>query len=108
MKLEELSTSKYLPFPRELCELTMTLNIASARFLPKSDEVQTDKLTATRQLDGCELLFVVLLERRAELGYEGGAFDRESFDIYHNLFRIGNPGCGVVLVPAMTSASLWR
>jgi hypothetical protein len=106
VKVEELSTSKYLPFPRELCELTMTFNIAYQQGSSRSLRSPTDKLTATRQFDGCELLFVVFLERRAELGYEGGAFNREGFNIYHNLFRIGNLGFRVVLAPAMTSASL--
>lgn len=105
-KLDELSRSKYLPFPKELCELTITLS----RYISKIDlrvcEVQTNILAATRQFDGCELLFVVFLECRAKLGYEVGAFDRESFDIYCNIFRIKGPALGVVFVPAMTSASL--
>jgi hypothetical protein len=67
---------------------------------------QTNILTATRQLDSCKLLFVVLLERRAELRYEVGAFDREGFDIYCNAFRIRRGALGAVVVPAMTSASL--
>jgi hypothetical protein len=52
------------------------------------------------------LLFVVFLECRAELRYEVGAFDREGFDIYGNIFRIKGPALGIVFVPAMTSASL--
>jgi hypothetical protein len=105
-KLDELSTSKYLPFPKELCELTMTLSRYISKIHLRVREVQTNILTATRQFDGCELLFVVFLERRAKLGYEVGAFDSESFDIYCNIFRIKGPALGVVFVPAMTSASL--
>jgi hypothetical protein len=104
-KLEELSTSKYLPFPRELCELTMTLKRAYQQGSSQICEVQTNILTATRQFDSYELLFIVFLERRAELGYEGGAFDREGFDIYCDMFRIGRPTLGVVVAPAITSAS---
>jgi hypothetical protein len=106
MKLDELSTSKYLPFPKELCELTMTLSRYISKIHLRVREVQTNILTATRQFDGCELLFVVFLERRAKLGYEVGAFDSESFDIYCNIFRIKGPALGVVFVPAMTPASL--
>lgn len=105
-KLDELSTSKYLPFPKELCELTMTLTRYISKIHLRVREVQTNILTATRQFDGCELLFVVFLERRAKLGYEVGAFDSESFDIYCNIFRIKGPALGAVFVPAMTSASL--
>jgi hypothetical protein len=69
-------------------------------------EAQTNILTATRQFNAGELLFVIFLERRAELRYEIGGFDREGFDIYCNIFRIGGPVLGVVFAPAMTSASL--
>ena len=45
------------------------------------DPSQTDMLTATRQLDCRELLFVVLLKCGTEFGYKAGFFDREGFNI---------------------------
>jgi hypothetical protein len=69
-------------------------------------EDQTNILTATRQFDGCELLFVVLLECRTELRDECGAFDREGFDICYDRFRIGASALEDRGVPAITSASL--
>ena len=63
-------------------------------------------MTATRQFDSCKLLFIVLLERRSKLRYEGGAFDRKGFDIYCDKFRIEGPALEEGLVPAITSASL--
>jgi len=45
------------------------------------DTDQTDMLAATRQLDCCKLLFVIFLERRAELRHEIWGIESEGFNI---------------------------
>lgn len=43
--------------------------------------VLTDRLTASRQLDRCELSLVVFLKSRTKLGYKVRGVDRKGFDV---------------------------
>jgi hypothetical protein len=96
-KLDELSTSKYRPSPRELYELTMTFKDISS--IPLCVRTKTDKLTASRKLDRRKLFLIVLLECRAKFRYKVRRIDRQSFDIYSD---------PLVKVFAMKGSALYR